>query len=217
MKNRSAWILALCAMLLLVGCAGTSQPESTQPAAQAAQQTVEAGTNELGIATLGDVLAIDPDARYTSSSYYFIYVLQKDGTYYRAVAELTDEVSEAIDALDFFADDYFEQVEAIIAPLPVIEVRNLSAYIPADMDQWVGKSGAEMMQDGYEVTGYSFYEEFNNFYVTKGLCEWEVAVNEPQPQDDDNYDADAGFAATTIRSVTFSDFTYLATEYPGDF
>lgn len=93
MKKTIAVLLAgLMALFLLTGC-GTGN-SSAPAAASAASGTSDARTPSFQ--TMGDVLSYEENRQYAYDENYYVYVFEMDGTCYRAVGELTAEVSEAL-------------------------------------------------------------------------------------------------------------------------
>lgn len=91
---------------------------------------------------------------YTEEKY--IYVFQADDIYYRAVAELPEDVSDALWALDFFDADHDQKVSELISPLEIASLDNLTEMIPdqKELDQLIGKTGRDLFEDGWT---YSYY------------------------------------------------------------
>ena len=128
-----------------------------------------------------------------------------DGTIYRAVADITPEQDEAIWGVDFFAEDHDEQVAAILAPLEIKQIDNLSQFILTEeqMDQLVGKTGAELMEDGWRVNG--FYLDEKEFYVIKEFFEYTIIVKEAPAYDPDaDVEQEDLFKDAVVASVSFS-------------
>lgn len=115
------------------------------------------------VTTLGEVLGL-PD--YGSSAYQntYVYVFEQDGIFYRAIAECPDEVFDAVLNLDFDDEQYEEKKTELISPLKVTEIQNLTEAIPTqeELDQLVGKTGEELLNDGWSVWGWNLEDmEFN--------------------------------------------------------
>ncbi len=155
--------------------------------------------------TLLDVLTLEKGS-YSSSMSDGLYVIafETNGAYYRVEAEITPQIVEATDAIDFFDEERDQKLEALLGPLPVSRVGDISACLPTqeEMDALVGKTGQELADMGFEQgTGYSFWDKAE-FYLTKDLFEYHVFFNEKVPEMED-YDAviDEILASLTVEKA----------------
>ena len=197
MKKVLAMLLAVLMLASLAACGG--KPE-TKPA--------QTGTAEIeSLKTIGDVLALGEPANYQSACYEdkFVYAFEKDGTYYRAIAEITQETFDAIMNLEY-DDTYDEKYNAIISPLEITKWENLGELIPAqeELDKLVGKIGEELFNDGWNISsGYNL--DTAEFYMANGLFEYVVAFDAtfPPNSNTDDFDEVAAIAPLTVKSVTF--------------
>ena len=136
--KRTIFILLAC-LLLVVGCAGKPADANT--------------AEELSCATMGDALAAsDSDNNsFGSTDHYCCYVFEKDGVTYRALAELPEGVSDKIWEVEY-DEDYDKNIAALISDIPLTQFENLTKGQPtqADCDALVGKTGQELLDDGWE-------------------------------------------------------------------
>ena len=110
---------AICILFALVAC-GSSKTETAQepaPAAPAAADAQVPTAEASAFKIMGDVFAYESMNNGNSETKY-VYVFEKDGVIYRAVADLPADVSETIWSLDFFDEKYDEKVREAVAPLP---------------------------------------------------------------------------------------------------
>lgn len=129
----------------------------------------------------------------------------QDGTIYRAIADVTEEQDDAIWAVDFFAEDHDEQIAQIIAPVEIKQIDNLSKTVLSQeqMDQLIGKTGAELLEDGWSVNG--FYLDEKQFYVAKDFFEYIIVVKDtPEYDPDSDVDSEELFKTQVVESVSFS-------------
>ena len=195
MKKTIAVLLAcLMAMSLLTGCGAGTAPA----AASAASGTSEAETPSFQ--TIGDVLSYEENRQYAYDENYYVYVFEKDGTCYRAVAELTAEVSEALNGLDILNENHDEKMAEIVSPLEISRLENLTEQMPSqeELDALVGKTGQELLDDGWTSGGYNLDE--GEFWLNKGAYAYTVTFNETveQTEDFDEYEA---IGPLTVKSV----------------
>ncbi len=145
----------------------------------------------------------------------FVYVFQKDGVYYRVEADMTPELDEQLDALDFFDEQYDEKMAALLGDQPIRRVANLSAGIPSqeELDALIGMTGQELLDMGFGYgSGYSFDSEAE-IYLELGLYEYHFYFNEKVPKHDD-YDAvlDDIMKSLTVKKAEFFRLTDVCTD-----
>ena len=161
------------------------------PVVTSIYQLVEIPLEKSPVKTLGEAYAV-PSETYQAcmSDDTYVYVFQMDGVFYRVEADMTPELTERVDAIDFFDEQRDEKVLALIGDLPLRRVVDLSATLPsqAELDELKGKTGEELIEMGYELgSGYSF-EDKAELYLVRDLYEYHVYFNEKVPKMED-YDA----------------------------
>ncbi|MBP5313677.1 MAG: hypothetical protein J6Y65_01980 [Eggerthellaceae bacterium] len=130
---------------------------------------------------------------------YFIIAYEESGAFFRAAAAMDDAANEAMEAYDFITE--ISEIEAI-ASLPLILKENLSEFLPpqSELNKWIGKTGAEMMADGYSVSGYfSFFD--TEFGCSKGMFNYTVGISSGFEEDDEKTNEEL-FAPCVIKSVS---------------
>lgn len=180
-------LILLCAVLLLCGCA---EQTAVQP---------DTAADSEPIATLGSVLG--KGAEIYASAYNedrYVCVFGKDGAMLRAVARLTPEAYQAL-------RDGSESAE-LLAAMETESVEDLTAAMPrqAELDRLVGKTGGELLDDGWEIVGHTIYNDFMSstvFYLVKGFYSYTVQFDEAVSVDENFSEADA-MRPLTIASVT---------------
>ena len=181
-------LILLCAALL-VGCAKQTAvvPETA------------VGEPEEDILTLGEVLG--EHAELYSSAYneeQYVCVFEKDGEIMRAVARQTPEAYQALRSGD--------DVGEALAAMEMEKVEDLTAGMPKqpELDRLVGKTGGELLDDGWEIVGHSSYNDFESatvFYLVNGLYSYTVSFEEAISADGDFIEAEA-MRPLTVASVT---------------
>ena len=181
-------LILLCAVLL-VGCAKQTAvvPETT------------ADEPEDTIVTLGEVLG--EHTELYSSAYdeeRYVCVFEKDGAWLRAIANLTPEVYQALRS----GGDADEE----LASMEAEDVEDLTAGMPkqSELDRLVGKTGGELLDDGWEIVGHSIYNDFESatvFYLVNGLYSYTVSFEEAISTDGEFIEAEA-MRPLTVASVT---------------
>ena len=174
--------------------------------------------------TLADVYAVIKQAndegdtpQYSSSTSETLYVaaFEKDGACYRVEAVIPADIAAQLDAIDFFDEKRDEKCEALLSPLPVTRVGDLSAcrLSQAELDALVGKTGQELLDMGFEYgMGYSFWES-TQFFMNNGLFSYTVYMNEKVPEMED-YDAvlDELFRPMTVQKVEVDGIAQIASD-----
>ena len=121
-------------------------------------------------ATVGEALEDSAEGRVVAGSIpgeYYAVVTQKDGKYYRSVAiydEKLNELSEALENLDYEAEDFFEKHEAAMQavddylktlPIAYSEVFTAQPLTDEEMASMQGKSLSQLTEEGFEIGGSS--------------------------------------------------------------
>ena len=124
--------------------------------------------------TMGDVLGL-PSYGTASLNGYFVYAFELNGTLYRAVAPITQELSDQIFGLDFDDPEYEEKYNALVAPLAIDHIDDLNAMVPPqeELDAYIGKTVGEMMDEGWEY-GWGYNLEEKTISMSYGLFSYNV-------------------------------------------
>ena len=117
-------------------------------------------------ATVGEALEDSAEDRVVAGGVpgeYYAVVTQKDGKYYRSVAicdEKLNELNEALENLDFEAEDFFEKHEAAMQavddylktlPIAYSEVFTAQPLTDEEMASMQGKSLSQLTEEGFEI------------------------------------------------------------------
>ena len=124
--------------------------------------------------TMGDVLGL-PSYGTASLNGYFVYAFELNGTLYRAVAPITQELSDQIFELDFDDPEYEEKYNALVAPLAIDHIDDLNAMMPPqeELDAYIGKTVGEMMDEGWEY-GWGYNLDEKTISMSYGLFSYNV-------------------------------------------
>ena len=121
-------------------------------------------------ATVGEALedsAVDRIVAGGIPGEYYAVVTQKDGKYYRSVAicdEKLNELNEALENLDYEAEDFFEKHEAAMQaaddylktlPIAYSEVFTAQPLTDEEIASMQGKSLSQLTEEGFEIGGNS--------------------------------------------------------------
>ena len=117
-------------------------------------------------ATVGEALEDSAEGRVVAGGIpgeYYAVVTQKDGKYYRSVAifdEKLNELNEALENLDYEAEDFFEKHEAAMQavddylktlPIAYSEVFTAQPLTDEEMASMQGKSLSQLTEEGFEI------------------------------------------------------------------
>ncbi|MCR5004620.1 MAG: hypothetical protein K6A77_01825 [Clostridiales bacterium] len=198
---KKTWIILLCiTMVLSLAACGKKGPEFN---------------------TLADCMAAPYERcmdMVDGENYVYVFFDNKeDGTRipYRVTAEMTQEIYEQYLGLDFFDENYNDEVIKLIGGQKITQVEDLSSKIPTQksLDEWVGKKGQEMMDAGYEVSGFGWGGgDDAEITVEKGLFEFTVLVDATDDFADEDFSGMDAFPDMTIRGISWSGMSTMCTD-----
>ncbi len=193
-------LITLLAVLLLLASVGCQKAVGTANAQNAAETETAPS-----YATIGELQA-DQKISHEQWEYddsYYVEVFEQDGVSYRAIASLTEELSEQLFGLDWEDPEHDEKQAALLAPIPIDRIENLTAQIPPqeELDKLVGKTGKELLDDGWNISGYNL--DTMEFWMNKGLFNYTVIFDGKLEDSEDFYDYEA-IQPLTVKSVTYS-------------
>ena len=131
--------------------------------------------------TMGDVLPLKAESRETSWSdgnyyYYFRYA----GTEWLVKADVSEEQKDAVFAVNYGDDDRDEQILAILGPCEIQTVTDLKTFaLPQEeLDRWIGKTGQDLLDAGWEYNGYHSDETGIHVCMVNGDFQYHVSFAE---------------------------------------
>lgn len=164
---------------------------------------------------LDALLAKDEDLHYMIDGEDDLYIGQKiDDKYYQFYAKLSQEKVEALTALDFFADDYSEKALAIISDVEFSDCIDLTEYVLSQdkLDGLIGLTLEELMNQGFEQSGYSVYDDVGFAYAYKDIADYVIELDMTEKFAEDaeiEFDDLLGFR---VKKIEFNDFNL--SEFP---
>lgn len=189
-KVLSVLLVILLTLSVLAGCGKTAQP------------TASAAVSVEDCKTMNDVFALENKQNEQTALYgdYFIYAFELDGTYYQAIAEITEDIEDALWALDWADPDHDAKQAELIGPKELIRLVNLSDEIipQEELDALVGKTGQDLLDDGWYNSGWNL--DNMEFWMNKGAFSYTVIMEGEVGNYEDFDDEDLG--ALVIKSVT---------------
>lgn len=164
-------------------------------------------------ATFGQVineLDEDEDLFYALMENQLVVIDEVDNRHYQYSTVLDDETFEKYNNLDFMADDYNQQVYSLISELPIEDCIDFtdSLLSPDSLKAYVGKTIQALIDDGFEINGYSFYEDDAYVFVTKDLMTYKVDAIIV-----DDFDPEADFESEDLVVLGIADMEFDSVEY----
>lgn len=162
------------------------------------------------VTTMGELLGL-PDIGSSHQGTTFVYAFEQDGNTYRAVCEVPEDVSQAMFDLDFEDPEYDKKMNELLAPIPVVSIDNLNENLPTqeEADQYLGKTGQELMDDGWYVSFYNLEEM--KFGMVKGAYSYDITF-EGEIENPDTFDEYTDMGGLTVKSIScdgIGDATYI--------
>ena len=194
--------IALCvvAMLAVAGC-GQTDSGSQASSGSSAKETVDLDS----LKTLGDAFAIEAEENqsgFTDKKYAYVFTV--DGTNYRVIADIPEEVKADADKLDASKDDYEQKSKELFGPLEISKRENLSEMTPKqeDLDKYVGKTGQELLDEGWVFSSY--LDDEKAFYMDYDWYECKITFDKEIEYDMDNFDGEKEIKPLKVKTIEYS-------------
>ena len=198
MKKIFAFIMVLTLALAVLTACGEEQKDE--------EQKEEKATIDLdSLKTMGDAFALEAENdQFGSDDQHFVYVFEIGGTAYRVIADMTKEVQKEMDKLDASKEDFNDKTKEAAASLEISKRENLTEMIPPqeELDNFAGKTGQELLDDGWTVSGWDIEE--NTFTMNKGPFAYTVVIDSKLKESDD-FDGDEEIKKLKIKTIKYSD------------
>lgn len=148
---------------------------------------------------------------WSADSEYFIQVFEKEGIRWRAVAKMGKKTYDSLKKIGY-GEDRQDKLEALIGPLEVVSLENLSVLEPSqkELDSYKDGPGRNLLNNGFEISGYSFSEDSTFFYMDKGLFGYSVEVYETGVGDCSDYT----FRRLTVKDIHVDGVNSKAFDHP---
>ena len=212
MKKGFVCVLSLLIVLTLFAACGKKESSDAAPTNNVP------GSDTLSVETIGEALALKGEGEFQSATLgkAYVVVFEKDGVYWRVIAELTPEQHDEIFALDILDENHDEKEKELVSPLTVTKIENLNEkkLSDDDMTALVGKTGAELFDSGW-TTGMGYNLESMEFYLEYAPFMYTVTFEkQEQLENTDDFDEEAAVASLKVVSVSFAGLGNSATEIP---
>lgn len=165
--------------------------------------------------TMKDVFAY-ADSENSNEGYNekkYVFAFSVDGIYYRAVAELPEDISAEIWKIDFSDEKKDQKVKDLVSPLEA-KIENLSDQIPSqdELNKLVGKVGQELFDNGWTYWSYNLVdmEAGMNHGAFNYTVKFEYKGKQMQNTDDfDFYDKFKDLRVSSVKFEGLGDATNL--------
>lgn len=156
----SAFALAACSGQQTASSSAAASSSGSAVAEQAADSSAAATIDTASWKTLGDGLALattTPNASWNDT--YYVCDFEIGDSFIYAVAKMAPGVQEKIAELDFNDKEYDKKLVEILGELELVRAEDVTAYRldQAALDALVGKTGQELLDDGFVFGSYFFY------------------------------------------------------------
>ena len=196
-------------LTILMACSNASNTTSEQKS-NSSSVSVAGNFDPAQIKTMGDFFKFKNDDEYNSqdsiTETHYVIVLNIGGVYYRAIADLTPELSDKLFQLDFEERD--QKLNELIGPLPVSRLENLTEMIPSqeELDKYVGKTGKELFDNGWSTYMYYNLEDMvAGLYHGPFLYDVAFEYDGEPMQNTDDFDFIENFKDLKVKSVKFAE------------
>ena len=120
----------------------------------------QSGSGPSSWKTLGEALdnATD-DLSFGYDDNYFVCVFNSGDSVMRVVAKMEPGIQEQIYELDPLADDFSSKLAGVLGGLSIVSAEDITAtkLSPEDMQALAGKTGQELIDDGFVFENYYYY------------------------------------------------------------
>lgn len=167
----------------------------------------EAITDIKDAKVIGDILAL-PSLGNACFMDKYVTAFELNGTAYRVIAEISEDLAEQIFNIDFSDPDHNKIENELVKDLAITKVEKLEDVIPSDDEiaQFKGKTGAELLDAGWLLYGHDNEEHF--FYADYGVGQYQVFYEgKPDTTTDDLDEMFKPMTVTEINYIGIGDFS----------
>lgn len=206
MKKVISLTLALLLVLaVFAGCSNKSDDTNANTDKNTPSANTQASVDSLK--TIGDILALDLDGenQYATYGSKFIYVFELGGNIYRAIASVDEATEQSLFDLDYSDPDHDKKMGDLVSSLEIETLENLSENIltQEELDKLVGKTGADLLNDGW-VSGMGYNVDEMEFWLDYKAFQYTVVFEGSIEYDEENFDSEEAIKPLVVKSVTFN-------------
>ena len=151
-RTAAAVVLATALAVPLASCTG-------QTSGAGDDATAAASADSSGWETVGDALSQSDSKSAGWGDEYYVAVVEVGDSVYRVVAQMDEDATQKVDAVDWSRDDVSEQLDEAVSALSITKLEDLTAdKLSADeLEALVGKTGSELVDEGFVFQDYYMY------------------------------------------------------------
>ena len=174
-----------------------------------------AGASEQGgasqFATLGDVLSADTESMMsTFDDKRYACAFSLDGTWWHVEAALEEGMSDKLN--EVWTEDQ-GKLEELLSPIAVTLAETIDAPTEEEVDAYVGKTGADLVADGFEFMAYGIVVngDVTDCSASKGSFDYLFTFDGVVADEDTDDPADA-VADLTVTSASLQGVSWKVFE-----
>ncbi len=160
--------------------------------------------------TIGDIVnKLGVDEIYTTIQENRFYTV--DGTLELSAA-IPDDIYAALEALDFFDENYKTKMLDLVKDLEIDDCIDFSEYVldQDDFNNYIGRSVEDLVVDGFEGNGWSTYEDTLIIWLEKDGMVYEANIEIPEDLNVDEMEDFSDLYSATIKDMKFSEVSMAA-------
>lgn len=186
-------------------------PQSNQQTTKESEEETQIAANPSSWKTLADVFALKAESKETSwngQDYYLIF--RYAGTQWLVKADVSPEQNDAAFEVPYSAEDRDEQIIAILGACEIQTVIDIGtlALPQEELDQWIGKTGQDLLDAGWEYNGYHSDETGIHVCMVSGDFQYLVSFAEDLITTQVFGEQPENMAASTITGIVFDGKSY---------
>lgn len=223
MKKRIYAIVIAGIMVLamaLTACGSGTSGGGTPDTAGGGTQPDTAEKTEIDISalkTLGDLYAQVPENLFRGHSIggdKVVFIFESGGTLYRAIASPSQEQIDKAIPVDRTTEEGKKELESIFKDVPLDKMEDLNDQKLSEesIKALIGKTGEELLQDGWSVDGSYMLGKEPMFYMSYGPFSYEVtfegksdlldrAMKDESFRDTPEFDIEKIIKTMTVKSI----------------
>jgi len=152
----------------------------------------------------------DKNALTTVLDDCFLMIVRRDGRWYQFSATVSQELMDQVNALDYMDENYEEKYNALFADLEIEDCIDFTDEV-ISKEEWnlyAGKTLGDLVNDGFSITGYSFWEQSNYVYADKDEMTYRIEVDPTE-----GFDTEAEFEYEDLYDFTVKAGEFDSPEY----
>lgn len=202
--NILAAALALSLGVLPLAACGSKPADSTATEPTEQTDATPASIDVSSWKTLGDALATRTGSlSYGHDETYFVAIIEVNDSIVRMVCKSDPSVDEKLSAIEFDDPEHDQKVDEALADLELLSAEDITdtKLSQEELDAYVGKTGQDMLDAGFEFSYYSMYGgEDTDATMDYGYFSYEV-IFDTTVTEDQTEDEGASITGATVKEI----------------